>query len=142
MEDVKSGTETILHLRELGIRVHIDDFGTGYSSLRYLRDLPASTIKIDRDFVKEIDDNGNHAGIVQTIVSLAHNLGMNVVAEGIETEQQLAYLQDLGCEFGQGFLIARPMDPDAVPAFLSERSSLFKTKPTSNILLDNLVEAV
>jgi diguanylate cyclase (GGDEF)-like protein/PAS domain S-box-containing protein len=137
VEDPEAIRPRLTQLRELGVSVQIDDFGTGYSSLSYLQYLPIDTLKIDRAFVgKERGDGnskGNGADIVRTIVSLAHDLGLKVTAEGIETTDQLAWLVGLGCEFGQGYLLAKPLDREAAVALIaksieSDHSSL----PTSS----------
>jgi EAL domain-containing protein (putative c-di-GMP-specific phosphodiesterase class I) len=96
-------------LGEVGVRIAVDDFGTGYSSLAYLSWLPIDTIKIDRGFVGAMLTDRSTAAIVQTIVALARTLEKDVVAEGIETIEQLTALADLGCREGQGFLLGRPM---------------------------------
>ena len=106
-------------LRESGIEIDIDDFGTGYSNLGYLMKLPISALKIDRSFVSMIDAKGNNDEIVRAIVTLARNLGLRVVAEGIETEAQLQTLKELECEGGQGFLFAEPMTIGHLRAFLA-----------------------
>jgi diguanylate cyclase (GGDEF)-like protein len=97
-------------LHRFGVQFHIDDFGTGYSSLSYLQYFPIQTIKIDRTFVCRIDDMGNKKDLVRTIIALAHDLGMDTVAEGIETVDQLNRLKELGCNYGQGYLLGRPLD--------------------------------
>jgi EAL domain-containing protein (putative c-di-GMP-specific phosphodiesterase class I) len=96
-------------LRNLGSRILIDDFGTGYSSLSYLKHLPIDTLKIDRAFVRDMVANGNDAAIVRAIVGVAKSLGLMLVAEGIESEEQLDCLRKLGCESGQGFLVSPPV---------------------------------
>jgi diguanylate cyclase (GGDEF)-like protein/PAS domain S-box-containing protein len=116
--------EMLHHLRGLGIDVDIDDFGTGYSNLSYLVRLPISTLKIDRSFVSPITEEGANIEIVRTIIALANNLGLKVVAEGIENEAQLKVLRELGCERGQGFLFARPMGIEEIKSCLSERSAV------------------
>jgi diguanylate cyclase (GGDEF)-like protein/PAS domain S-box-containing protein len=108
-------------LRESGIEINIDDFGTGYSNLGYLMKLPVSALKIDRTFISMIDDEGGNDAIVRTIVTLARNLGLRVIAEGVETESQLSVLKDLGCESGQGFLFAEPMPFDLLCEFIASR---------------------
>ncbi len=105
-------------LRLLGVQLHIDDFGTGYSSLSYLQRFAAHTLKIDRSFVNRLDDDASAAELVQTIVNMAHHLGMNVVAEGIETEKQRQQLQKFGCEYTQGFLFSHPLPPTEIETFL------------------------
>ena len=112
---VMQNPESVVHklrgLREMGTKVSIDDFGTGYSSLAYLQRFPINTLKVDRSFVSDMDAFENLV-IVRTIVSLAHNLGLDVVAEGIETERQRDFLADLACECGQGYLFSRPLAQD------------------------------
>ena len=111
-------------LKDLGVQLNIDDFGTGYSSLSYLQRFPVDTIKIDRSFVSRMSERAENAEIVRTIVALAHNLNMKVTAEGIETPEQLAKLQELHCESGQGFLLSRPLSATAVTEMLtSERTT-------------------
>jgi len=90
------------------VQLSIDDFGTGFSSLSYLQRLPFDTLKIDRSFVYSVGEQGENSEILQTIISLAKSLRMRVIAEGIETESQLAVLRNLGCDYGQGFLLAKP----------------------------------
>jgi diguanylate cyclase (GGDEF)-like protein len=109
MDDVDSATEMLKKLRALGIKLSIDDFGTGYSSLSYLHRFPIDTLKVDRSFVVNMSEDSENVEIVRTIVSLAQNLGMNVIAEGVETKEQLAALRKLGCENGQGYLFSKPV---------------------------------
>jgi EAL domain-containing protein (putative c-di-GMP-specific phosphodiesterase class I) len=99
----------------------MDDFGTGYSSLSYLQRLPFDTLKIDRSFVCGVGERGENSEILQTIISLAKNLKMRVIAEGIETPAQLAVLQNLGCDFGQGFLMAKPKASEETENLLYQR---------------------
>jgi len=109
----------MLHsLREVGIEINIDDFGTGYSNLSYLMQLPISTLKIDRSFIAPIKENGENIEIVEIIVMLARNLGMKVIAEGVETETQLEQLKKLDCEAAQGYFFSKPMDFADVQQFL------------------------
>jgi diguanylate cyclase (GGDEF)-like protein/PAS domain S-box-containing protein len=110
MEDIEAATEMLKQLRSLGVQLSIDDFGTGYSSLSYLHRFPIDTLKIDRSFVTQMSENNENAEIVRTIVMLAQNLGMDVVAEGVETNEQLALLRKLGCENGQGYFFSKPLD--------------------------------
>ncbi len=105
---LEAGVAALRSLRELGVRLVLDDFGTGYSSLAYLQRLPLDTIKIDRSFVAGLGDDPATESIVGAVVSLAHGLGIDVVAEGIETARQAELLRALGCDRGQGFLFARP----------------------------------
>jgi EAL domain-containing protein (putative c-di-GMP-specific phosphodiesterase class I) len=101
--------ELLRDLRQLGLALSIDDFGTGYSSLAYLKQLPVSEIKIDRSFVADMLDNESNQAVVEAIISVAHKLGLAVVAEGVETPNQSAALQRLGCASGQGFLLSPAM---------------------------------
>jgi EAL domain-containing protein (putative c-di-GMP-specific phosphodiesterase class I) len=105
----------------MGVAVQIDDFGTGYSNLGYLHQLPISALKISQMFVNEIGTDRNRAEILQAVVALAHNLGMSVVVEGVETQEQLAHIRDLHCEEGQGYFICRPLDRDHAGDYLSRR---------------------
>jgi EAL domain-containing protein (putative c-di-GMP-specific phosphodiesterase class I) len=109
MQDPKTASERLSELRALGVGIGIDDFGTGYSSLSYLHRLPLTVLKIDRTFVWAMGPNARETKICHTIVALAKDLGLTVVAEGIETEEQRQRLQNLHCEFGQGYLFAKPL---------------------------------
>ncbi|MEC4805865.1 MAG: EAL domain-containing protein [Jaaginema sp. PMC 1079.18] len=113
MDNALLATQTIQELKKRHIAISIDDFGTGYSSLSYLHHLAAQVLKIDQSFIMRLNEAPENKAIVNAIVSLAHSLNMAVVAEGIETPQQMAYLRSLGCEYGQGFAISRPLDPEA-----------------------------
>lgn len=109
MEDADKTLHMLERLRELGVELAVDDFGTGYSSLSRLKLMPLHRLKIDRSFVKDIENDPDDAAICAATISLAHNLGLTVVAEGVETEAQYAFLGDLGCEFVQGYLFGKPM---------------------------------
>ena len=109
LQDMKHTRELCAQLMNLGIPMAIDDFGTGYSSMAYLNNFPAKVLKIDRTFIHEVDKNRTAQAIVRSMLELAGNLGMEVVAEGIETEQEKAFLQSAGCNFGQGYLLGKPM---------------------------------
>ncbi|MEM7757776.1 MAG: diguanylate cyclase [Cyanobacteria bacterium P01_A01_bin.40] len=112
VEDTKHTIAILKELKSLGIEFSLDDFGTGYSSLSYLHQFPFDTLKIDRSFVNSVGDNIEKLGIVRAIVTLAHNLGMDTIAEGIETVTQLAQLKALRCEYGQGFYLSKPLDKE------------------------------
>jgi diguanylate cyclase (GGDEF)-like protein len=112
--------DTIAQLHALGIRLDLDDFGTGYSSLGYLHRFDLDGLKIDRSFVNNIGENGEHSEIVRTIVALANNLGMLVIAEGVETAAQLAVLQAVECDLVQGYLFGAPLTAEEIGAMLSE----------------------
>lgn len=114
MENAEAATEMLNRLKELDIRLSIDDFGTGYSSLSYLHRFPVDMLKIDRSFVMNMDHSGENLEIIRTIVSLAHSLGMEIIAEGVETEEQLMTLKNLGCEYGQGYFFSRPVDEETL----------------------------
>jgi diguanylate cyclase (GGDEF)-like protein/PAS domain S-box-containing protein len=109
MAHLDNAVDTMTQLRKLGLGISVDDFGTGYSSLNYLSTLPINSLKIDRSFVEELQANAPNSEIVRAIVTLGGSLGKSVIAEGIETPSQLQRLRDLGCEYGQGFLLACPL---------------------------------
>jgi diguanylate cyclase (GGDEF)-like protein len=109
MQNPEEAIATLHKLRDLGVQISIDDFGTGYSSLNYLRRLPLDSLKIDRSFVMNLSTNSSDAAIVKAIIVLAHSLNLKVVAEGVETEQQLAFLRESGCDEIQGYLLSRPL---------------------------------
>jgi diguanylate cyclase (GGDEF)-like protein/PAS domain S-box-containing protein len=116
MHDTGATIERMHALKRLGVRIAIDDFGTGYSSLSYLRRFPIDILKIDRSFTEGITGSGKESLLVRAIIALADTLGVDVVAEGIETAEQAAILRQMGCRFGQGFLYARPLTPDQLAA--------------------------
>ncbi|MEO8798849.1 MAG: EAL domain-containing protein, partial [Polyangiaceae bacterium] len=117
MGDAEKSVETLAHLKALGVRLSMDDFGTGYSSLAYLHRFPLDVLKIDRAFVARVETEGG-LQIVKTIMTLAHTLGMSVIAEGIETEEQGRILAELGCKFAQGYYFFKPMPADKARATL------------------------
>jgi diguanylate cyclase (GGDEF)-like protein/PAS domain S-box-containing protein len=108
-------------LAALGVRLSIDDFGTGYSSLSYLRELPVDEIKIDRSFVMRMQDEGTDVAIVRSTIDLGRNLGLDVVAEGVETQETWDRLRELGCRTAQGYFLSRPLEPDMLTAWLIAR---------------------
>ena len=112
----------LARLREMGVRISIDDFGTGYSSLSYLKHLPADILKIDKSFVGGLGENVEDTAIVRMVIDLAHTLGMEVIAEGVESAGQLARLEEMGCDMAQGYYFARPLPPEAASRLL-ERGS-------------------
>jgi len=109
MDDPHRAKQTLLHLSEMGIKLAIDDFGTGYSSLSYLKELPVSELKIDKSFVMHIEDNLNDRIIVSSTIELAHNMGLHVVAEGIENIKVWKFLQEMNCDYGQGYYMSKPI---------------------------------
>jgi diguanylate cyclase (GGDEF)-like protein len=113
MEDAEKAIDICHQLEALGVRVCIDDFGTGYSSLSHLHRFPTAALKIDRSFISPIGADGGNLELVRAIIALADNLRMEIIAEGIETPEQLVQLQILGCKTGQGYLFAGPLGPDA-----------------------------
>ncbi|HKS27576.1 MAG TPA: EAL domain-containing protein [Pyrinomonadaceae bacterium] len=112
MENIETVTEMLKQLSELGVKSSIDDFGTGYSSLSYLHRFPSSTLKIDRSFVSRMNDYSENAEIVRTIIMLARNLGMSVIAEGIETKAQLEQLREMACDQGQGYYFSKALSSE------------------------------
>lgn len=121
MDDLQKTIDTLLQLKAIDIKLSIDDFGTGYSSLSYLHRFPIDTLKIDRSFINKIGSNPEECAVVKTIITLAHTLGMDAVAEGVETSEQSSNLQAWGCEFGQGYFFAKPLNCSAVEAMLSSK---------------------
>ncbi|HEY9864944.1 MAG TPA: EAL domain-containing protein [Candidatus Obscuribacterales bacterium] len=121
LETLTFEKKLMYQLQAMGIELCIDDFGTGYSSLSRLHNFPLCTLKIDRSFVREIQSKTKGAEIIHTIIMLAHSLGMDVVAEGIETQMQLEKLTELSCNYGQGYLIAKPLDHSQATEFLISR---------------------
>ena len=134
MDNIDSATEMLSQLRDLGVQLAIDDFGTGYSSLSYLHRFPIDTLKIDRSFVTRMADNAENVEIVRTIVMLAQVLGMDVVAEGVETKEQLKILRDLRCEYGQGYYFSRPSNTsDAEKIIVETDEKLQKVHKPDNL---------
>jgi EAL domain-containing protein (putative c-di-GMP-specific phosphodiesterase class I) len=110
-------------LVSLGVKLSLDDFGTGYSSLQYLKDFPIDALKIDRSFVSGVTAGPKDAAIVATIIGIGHSLGLKVIAEGIETNGQLSFLRERGCEWYQGFLLGRPMPAGAFDSMLTRQAA-------------------
>jgi EAL domain-containing protein (putative c-di-GMP-specific phosphodiesterase class I) len=118
VENAEAAHAILSRLKELGVRLSTDDFGTGYSSLSYLYRFPIDRLKIDRSFIHDMQTHTKNSEIVRTIVMLGNSLGLQVVAEGVEDVQQLAFLRELGCPFAQGFLFSQPVPHDAAAALL------------------------
>ena len=131
-----SAQSTLRKLRDLGIATSIDDYGTGYSSLAYIKQLAVNELKIDRTFVAGMEADRRNAAIVRSTIELGHNLGLTVVAEGVETEHELEELRRFGCDVVQGFYFARPMAADALESWLGgarDRGSGIRTTTTRAI---------
>ncbi len=118
MDDAASTICTLRQLNALGVRLAIDDFGTGYSSLSYIRRFPVDFLKIDRSFVDRLDQDSESEAIVATMISLARTLGLQVIAEGVETASQLERLRSLGCDLVRGYYFAHPLESEAASDFL------------------------
>ena len=121
MENVHANVELLNKLQTAGIRLSIDDFGTGYSSMAYLKRFPIDQVKIDRTFVRDIPGDGDDEAITTAIIAMAHSLGLSVVAEGVETETQLQFLRNAGCDIMQGYYFAEAKPPEQVEVFLKVR---------------------
>ena len=136
VQNADTGIQTLQRLRDIGVRIAIDDFGTGYSSLGYLKRLPIDTVKLDASFVKDATNDPDDAALVMAIITLAHNLRKKVIAEGIEREDQLAFLRLLRCDEGQGYFLGRPTQSDklALPYVTREVAEL----PAAIIKSENL----
>jgi len=129
MDNIDNAPGVIRSLHDAGIRISVDDFGTGYSSLNYLNRFPISAIKIDRSFVRDLTSDADIATIVRGIIAMAHASGLEVIADGVETEAQLAFLRKLLCDHFQGYLFSRPLEPDAV-------AQILEAEATAGSLLD------
>jgi EAL domain-containing protein (putative c-di-GMP-specific phosphodiesterase class I) len=121
MHDPDASIRQLKALRDLGVRLSIDDFGTGYSSLSYLKLLPIHTLKLDRSFVRDIETDSNDVAICTATIALAHNLGLKVIAEGVETEAQRLLLTTHRCDFMQGYFYSRPVQAEAALAYIKEK---------------------
>jgi diguanylate cyclase (GGDEF)-like protein len=126
LEKDDTTTSTLAKLQDLGVQIQIDDFGTGYSSLSYISNFPIDALKIDNSFVRSMTEDGNNLQIIKAIISLSNRLGVGVIAEGVESQNQLNQLKDLGCEYGQGFYVSIPMNGKDVSTLLNETASVTK----------------
>lgn len=124
MENIELATVTLRGLQSIGVGVELDDFGKGYSSLNYLREMPVDTLKIDSSFIRKIATDEREAEVVQTIIQLGHTLDLRVVAEGVETVEQMEALKKMGCDYAQGYLFAQPLDPIAAAAWIRANSGI------------------
>jgi len=125
MKNLKNTAQTLAELSRMGVQIALDDFGTGYSSLSYLQEFPISTLKIDRSFVQRMGSQNDSTQIVKAVVTLARSLKMKVIAEGVENEEQLKQLEEVGCQFGQGYLFSGPIVADEAFKLVSENPALF-----------------
>jgi diguanylate cyclase (GGDEF)-like protein len=121
MENIDEVAPKLHRLRDMGVRISIDDFGTGYSSLAYLKRLPIDTLKIDISFIRDVPEDSDDAEIVAAIIAMAHRLGLQVVAEGVERAEQVGFLRALGCDAIQGYLVGRPLSADNIGSLLNRR---------------------
>jgi len=131
MDDVERASATLARLKELGVSIAIDDFGTGYSSLAYLKRFPVHRLKVDQSFVRGLTTDRDDAAIVKAVIQLGHSLRLKVIAEGVETDEQLAALHDLGCDEAQGYLFCRPVPADEFTAWVKARHQLRALEPTT-----------
>ena len=120
MADLDAALEKMEQIRTLGCGLSIDDFGTGYSSLAYLKRFPADIVKIDRAFVRDITTDPEDAALIQGIIAMTHGLGRRIIAEGVETEDQVQFIRDLQCAYAQGYYYSKPLPPEEVPAFMGD----------------------
>ncbi|MBX2831805.1 MAG: EAL domain-containing protein [Rhodospirillales bacterium] len=128
MQEIKKSAAILDELRHLGLQIAVDDFGTGYSSLAYLKRLPINSIKIDRSFVRDVTIDSDDAAITKTIIAMGHNLGLRVVAEGVETTEQMDFLRESDCDEVQGFLIATPQPPAEIAQHILRLSAEAETE--------------
>ncbi len=129
MADAAAAGKTLENLKSMGIRLAIDDFGTGYSSLAYLKRFPLDVLKIDRTFIMDLESEPNDQALCRAMISMAHSLGLQVVAEGIESEYQRQFMADAGCEIAQGFLLDRPMKAEHFEARMAPTAQTYAFNP-------------
>jgi len=139
MSDVRATQAAFTGLARIGVLLSIDDFGTGYSSLSYLRRLPARQLKIDRSFISDLETSSDARAIVSAVVHLAHDLGLGVVAEGVETDGQREVLEALKCDELQGYLFAKPMDARAIVEWIRDRGLEVNPTPTRPMTFEDLL---
>ena len=119
MRDIDRSVPNLNGLHELGIDLSIDDFGTGYSSLNYLKRFPVHKLKIDKSFIHGLSEDRNDQAIVRAVIAMGHNLGLTVIAEGVETKEQFDFLKDFGCDEVQGFLFSEPVNAEKMKKLLA-----------------------
>ena len=124
MSDVNASISILQELKGMGIEISIDDFGTGYSSLNYLKSFPIDTLKIDRSFISQVTSNNQDAAIAKAIIAMAHSLQLKVIAEGVETAAQLAFLCEEGCQVFQGYFYSPPLPAAEFAQFLAAKKPL------------------
>lgn len=122
MNKPEQAIRTLNDFKKMGIKISLDDFGTGYSSLNYLRHIPLDTLKIDRSFVRDVPENQDDIAIVTAIIALSHSLKLKVIAEGVETEDQLDFLREHQCDEVQGYLFSKPLPKEEIPAVLAKKN--------------------
>lgn len=142
MSNAEEAVETVCALRRMGVRVSIDDFGTGYSSLSYLHRFPINTLKVDRSFISRIGNADEHSEIIRTIITLAFNLGIDVVAEGVENVEQLDFLREMKCSYGQGFYYSRPVNSLSAAGMIEKLKQTELSPIVSSVCGINLTESV
>jgi EAL domain-containing protein (putative c-di-GMP-specific phosphodiesterase class I) len=119
MSNAQFAVDALTGLKEMGVKISVDDFGTGFSSLSYLKRLPIDALKIDQSFVRDATTDADDAALIMAVITLGHNLRLEVIAEGVETEEQLRFLRLLGCDQIQGYLFGRPVPAEDFPRFLT-----------------------
>ena len=120
MRNPEKAIQTLTEIKAMGLRIAIDDFGTGYSSLSYLKRLPLDFLKIDQSFVNNLVSDPKDQTIIRTTIVMAHSLNLKTIAEGVETEEQLSFLQEHGCDEIQGYLFSRPLPAEEIPGILAK----------------------
>jgi EAL domain-containing protein (putative c-di-GMP-specific phosphodiesterase class I) len=128
LQDDEATARVLSELRAMGLRIALDDFGTGYSSLSYLARFPLDILKLDRSFVRDVTMNSSARGIAAAVISMAHVLGLSVVAEGVDQKEQARFLREQGCDELQGFLFSGPLDPDEFLRFRASHENSRRAK--------------
>ena len=131
MSDAAIASSLLRNIQDVGVRIAIDDFGTGYSSLMYLHEFPLNALKIDKNFVQSVGSHGRGGPISNMIIGLGQNLGLEVIAEGVETEGQLEYMRERGCDIAQGYLYSRPESAETLTPWLKANQRISETNVRS-----------